>query len=104
MVTDFSWQWNVFFAILFALLAISLVILGILTAYFGSGKSRAVGSILLVVGLIVGLVTIFTAHDVFKLTNGILQEVVIPTFFYVIAAVIGVVIGLLIFLGAIMKT
>ena len=104
MVTGFSWQWNVFFAILLALLAISLVILGILTAYFGSGKSRAVGSILLVVGLIVGLVTIFTAHDVFKLTNGILQEVVIPTFFYVIAAVIGVVIGLLIFLGAIMKT
>ena len=104
MVTDFSWQWNVFFAILLALLAISLVILGILTAYFGSGKSRAVGTILLVIGLVVGLVTIFTAHDVFKLTNGILQEVVIPTFFYVIAAVIGVVIGLLIFLGAIMKT
>ena len=63
-----------------------------------------VGIVLLVVGLIVGLVTIFTAHDVFKLTNGILQEVIIPTFFYVIAAVIGVVIGLLIFLGAIMKT
>ncbi len=103
-MVDFSWQWNVFFAVVLALLAISLVILGILTAYFGSGKSRMVGGILLVVGLVIGLLTIFTSRILFHLSNGVLQGVVVPTFFYVIASVIGVAIGLLVFLGAIMKT
>lgn len=99
-----GWNWDQFFAIILALLAISLVILGVLTAYFGSGKSRAVGVVLLVVGLVVGLITIFTARPLLHLNNGVLQSVVYPTFFYVAASVIGVVIGLLVFLGAIMKT
>jgi hypothetical protein len=102
-MTAFIWQWDVFFGVVLALLAITLVVLGILTAYFGSGKSRAVGVVLLVVGLVVGIITIFT-KNLIGLNSGILQTIVIPTFFYVIASVVGVAIGLLIFLGAIMKT
>ena len=34
--------------------AIASIIAGIFTAYFGSGKSRAVGAILIIIGLIVG--------------------------------------------------
>lgn len=99
-----GWNWDQFLAIILALLAISLVILGILTAYFGSGKSRAVGVVLLVVGIVVGILTIFAARPLFHLSTGVLQNVVYPTFFFVAASVIGVVIALLIFLGAIMKT
>lgn len=99
-----GWNWDQFFALILTLLAISLVILGVLTAYFGSGKSRAVGVVLLVVGFVVGIITIFAARPVFHLDSGVLQSIVYPTFFYVAASVIGVVIGLLIFLGAIMKT
>lgn len=102
-MTDFIWHWNVFFAVVLALLAITLVLLGILTAYFGSGKSRAVGAVLLIVGLVIGLITIFTKSYI-GLSNGILESVVVPTFFYVIASVVGMAIGLLVFLGAIMKT
>ncbi|MCL4335495.1 MAG: hypothetical protein M1402_05305 [Candidatus Thermoplasmatota archaeon] len=99
-----SWNWYLFLAIILALIAISLVILGILTAYFGSGKSRTVGVVLLVVGLVIGLVTAFTGRDYFHLSGGIFADLIVPVFFYVVAVVIGVVIGLLIFLAAIMKT
>ncbi len=99
-----GWNWDQFFAIILALLAISLVVLGILTAYFGSGKSRAVGVVLLVVGFVVGILTIFAANPIFGLKNGVLQNIVYPTFFYIAASAIGVVAALLIFLGAIMKT
>jgi lipopolysaccharide export LptBFGC system permease protein LptF len=98
----FFWNWDVFFLVLLALLALSLIIFGVLTAYFGSNKSRIVGSVLLIVGLLLGIFVILGSSDVFKVSfvTGVLE----PTVFYIIAAVIGVVIGLLIFLGAIMKT
>ncbi len=98
------WNWEVFFLIVLALLAISLVVLGVMTAYFGTGKSRMVGAILLVVGIIVGVLTIFVSIDYFKPAGGLIESVIVPTFYYVAAVVIGAVIGLLIFLGAIMKT
>ena len=37
------------------LMAVALFVLGVLTAYFGSGKSRTVGAILLVLGIIVAV-------------------------------------------------
>ncbi len=99
-----SWDWYQFVAVILALMAISLVILGIMTAYFGSGKSRVVGVVLLVIGLVVGLLTAFTGRNYLHLNEGIFNQLIIPTFFFIAASVIGVAIGLLIFLGAIMKT
>lgn len=101
-MTGFSWNWDVFFLVLLALLALSLIIFGVLTAYFGSNKSRIVGASLLVIGLLVGIFVIIGSHDVFKVN--FISDVLEPTIFYIIAAIIGVVIGLLVFLGAIMKT
>ncbi len=49
-----------------------------------------------------GIFVILGSSDVFKVS--FITEVLEPTVFYIIAAVIGVVIGLLVFLGAIMKT
>ncbi len=98
----FSWNWDVFFLVLLALLALSLIIFGVLTAYFGSNKSRIVGASLFVIGLLIGIFVILGSQDVFKIS--FITEVLEPTVFYIIAAIIGVVIGLLVFLGAIMKT
>ena len=45
--------------------AIASIIAGIFTAYFGSGISRAVGGILIIIGLIVG-VTLIVARYLIK--------------------------------------
>lgn len=96
------WNWEIFLLVVLALLALSLLVLGILTAYFGSGKSRTVGVLLLVGGIVVGAVTIFSSE--YYLHVGFVQNVIVATIFYVLAGIIGAVIGLLVFLGAIMKT
>lgn len=98
------WNWEVFFLVVLSLMAIALVVLGALTTYFGSGKSRIVGAVLLVVGVVVGILTIFLSLDIFKLDGGLIETVIIPTFYYAIAGIVGVAIGLLVFLAAIMKT
>ena len=97
------WNWTVFGFVILALLALSLFVLGILTAYFGSGKSRAVGVVLLVLGIVVGAIVVLVTHYAMPSVN-LLNNVILGTIFYVVAAVIGAVLGLLIFLGAIMKT
>ncbi len=87
--------------------AIASIIAGIFTAYFGSGKSRAVGAILIIIGLIVfvlflwgaGLLTFLgpvpaIMNFVGSITKGIVA---------VIGAVVGALIALGIFLLAIMK-
>ncbi len=101
-MTAFSWNWNVFLMVLLALLALSLIIFGILTAYFGSNKSRMVGIILFVAGIVLGLFTIFGSYPVLHIS--FVAQIFEPAVFYIVAALIGVIIGLLIFLGAIMKT
>ncbi|MCL5791039.1 MAG: hypothetical protein M1375_03605 [Candidatus Thermoplasmatota archaeon] len=52
--------------------------------------------------LIIGFITYYLSDYVFKLS--LVNEVILGALFYLIAAIIGVVIGLLIFLAAIMKT
>jgi hypothetical protein len=88
--------------------AIASIIAGIFTAYFGSGKSRIVGAILIIIGLIVGVIFLWGAgilasfmgtptgimNLVGTITNGIVA---------VIGAIVGALIALGIFLLAIMK-
>jgi len=97
-----------FLGMLTLVFAIASIIAGIFTAYFGSGKSRAVGGILIVIGLIVGVLFLWGAgilaafmgtpagimNIVGSVTNGIVA---------VIGAVVGALIALGIFLLAIMK-
>jgi hypothetical protein len=97
-----------FLSMLLLVFAVASVIAGIFTAYFGSGKSRIVGVILIIIGLIVGLLFLWGAglltsmigappqimHFVGTVTNGIVA---------VIGAIIGALIALGIFLLAIMK-
>jgi hypothetical protein len=87
--------------------AIASVIAGIFTAYFGSGKSRAVGAILIIIGLLVGVIFLWGANllsfmgapiDLLNFSGTIVNGIVA-----VIGAVIGALIALGIFLLAIMK-
>ena len=92
-------------SMLMLVFAIASIIAGIFTAYFGSGKSRAVGAILIVIGLIVGLL--------FLWFNGVIPALGMPFINLagttgsgissVVGAIIGALIALGIFLVAIMK-
>jgi hypothetical protein len=50
-----------FLTVLMLTFALFMLLAGIFTAYFGSGKSRMIGIVLLVVGLVVGIIWIFGA-------------------------------------------
>lgn len=87
--------------------AIASIIAGIFTAYFGSGKSRAVGAILIIIGLLVGVLFLWGANllsfmgtpmDLLNFQGTIINGVVA-----VIGAIVGALIALGIFLLAIMK-
>ena len=96
-----------FLSMLMLVFAVASIIAGIFTAYFGSGKSRIVGGILIIIGLIVGVLFLWGAniltfmgtppeamYFVGTITNGIVA---------VIGAIVGALIALGIFLLAIMK-
>ena len=96
-----------FLSMLMLVFAVASIIAGIFTAYFGSGKSRAVGGILIVIGLIIfvlflwgaGLLSFMgTVPDFMNFYGSVTKGIVA-----VIGAVVGALIALGIFLLAIMK-
>ncbi len=98
-----GWQ---FLAILLLVFGLFLILAGVFTAYFGSGKSRTIGVVLLVVGLLVGLLVGYFYHTgtLAGGTSGQLGSLVWETFLVIVAAVIGALIAVGIFLVAIMKS
>lgn len=97
-----------FLSMLMLVFAIASIIAGIFTAYFGSGKSRAVGGILIIIGLIVGFVFLWGAgvlESMIGVPSGLLNLVGTVTngIVAVIGAIVGALIALGIFLLAIMK-
>ena len=96
-----------FLSMLTLVFAVASIIAGIFTAYFGSGKSRAVGAILIIIGLIIGVVFLWGAGllgffppvpSMLDFSGAIVNGIVA-----VIGAIIGALIALGIFLLAIMK-
>jgi hypothetical protein len=98
--------WEVL-VILLLIFALAVLIAGLFTAYFGAGKSRKIGVVLILVGLVVGLM--FTLVPIREAT-GIppdgtdVSAIVINAALVLIAAAIGAVIALVLFLAAIMKS
>jgi hypothetical protein len=99
-----------FLSMLTLVFAIASIIAGIFTAYFGSGKSRAVGGILVVIGILVFIIFLYGAN----LLSGILggpamdsilnfQNTIIQGVVAIVGAIVGAAIALGIFLLAIMK-
>lgn len=89
-----------FGAILLLVFGLFLILAGIFTAYFGSGKSRTIGVGLLVGGVVVGLLTLYWYHTA---TNG-LTALIEESLLVIVAAVIGALAAIAIFLVAIMKS
>ena len=101
---DFT-QWNVFLVVLLLVFALFLILAGIFTAYFGSGKSRTIGVALLVVGLVVGVLIAYLYHiGDFGPNSGGLGTLVLQSLLVIVAAVIGALVAIGIFLVAIMKS
>ncbi len=92
-----------FITILLLTFSIFMILAGAFTSYFGTGKSRAVGAVLLVVGIVVAVAWLFVANYNSYTTPG-LADVIWGAFLSIIAAIIGAVIAVLVFLLAIMKT
>jgi hypothetical protein len=91
-----------FLTVLLMVFALVMVLAGVFTAYFGSGKSRMIGVVLLVLGLVVGVLWTFLAgfSDMLDVN---LSSVIWQAFLYIVAALIGILAAVGIFLLAIMK-
>jgi len=98
-----------FLSMLTLVFAIASIIAGIFTAYFGSGKSRAVGGILIIIGILVFIIFLYGANLVGFLgnaeANSILyfKDTILQGIIAILGAVVGAAIALGIFLLAIMK-
>jgi len=101
---------NIFLFVLLLSFAVFSLIAGIFTAYFGAGKSRAIGGVLLVLGLIVILVWVYFGVLKSYPDDTVLGIVhwqaakTLQAFLTVLAALIGGVIAIVLFLVAIMKS
>jgi hypothetical protein len=101
---------NIFFFTFLMSFAVFSLIAGVFTAYFGAGKSRAIGGALLVIGLVVILIWVY-----FGILQSYPDDTIIgivhwnaaktlEAFITVIGALIGAVIAIVLFLVAIMKS
>ncbi|MCX6663118.1 MAG: hypothetical protein NTZ75_02600 [Euryarchaeota archaeon] len=96
-----------FLSMMTLVFAIASIIAGIFTAYFGSGKSRAVGAILIIIGLFVGVIFLWGANLLSFMGTPVellnFSGTIVNGIIAVIGAVVGALIALGIFLLAIMK-
>jgi hypothetical protein len=90
-----------FLTILLLVLGLFLLLAGLFTAYFGSGKSRTIGVLLIVVGIVVAIGGGYWYHTQH---TGYLVDLIEGTIYVLLAAVIGALIAVAIFLLAIMKS
>ncbi|MEM0128849.1 MAG: hypothetical protein QXG65_01600 [Thermoplasmata archaeon] len=95
-----GWQ---FMTILLLIFGLFLVLAGAFTAYFGSGRSRAIGVGLLVAGIVVGIVFAFL-YSYYGVPPHALGTLLWESFLVIIAAVIGALAAIGVFLVAIMKS
>ena len=98
-----------FLSMLTLVFAIASFIAGIFTAYFGSGKSKAVGGILIVIGILVLIIFMYGAGWLESIigmpTEGILlfKNTILQGIVAILGGIAGAGIALAIFLMSIMK-
>ena len=95
-------EWEAFVSILLMVFALMMIIAGVFTAYFGSGRSRLIGIVLLLIGLVIGVVWTMLAGftDIIEIELG---DVVWDAFLNILAGLIGILAAIGVFLLAIMK-
>ncbi|MDR0198233.1 MAG: hypothetical protein LBI08_00620 [Methanomassiliicoccaceae archaeon] len=99
-------EWMDFLTILAFAFAIVMIVAGVFTAYFGSGKSRKVGGALLGIGLLVGVIWAYLVgwSDVELFAKVEAWDVMRDAIINIIAALIGALVAVGIFLVAVMKS
>lgn len=93
-----------FLTVLILVFALFMLLAGIFTAYFGSGKSRMIGVVLLVIGLVVGILWVVMGLDSVAVIDVNLSAVIWDAFLFIISGVIGALAAIGVFLLAIMKS
>lgn len=93
-----------FLTVLVLVFALFMLLAGIFTAYFGSGKSRMIGVVLLVVGLVVGILWVVMGFDEVNIIDVDLSKVIWDAFLNILAGVLGALAAIGVFLLAIMKS
>ncbi len=94
----------VFLTVLILVFALFMLLAGIFTAYFGSGKSRMIGVALLVIGLVVGIIWVVLGMDSVDVIKVDLSAVIWNAFLYILAGLLGALAAIGVFLVAIMKS
>ena len=96
-----------FITVVILAFAIVMVMAGVFTAYFGSGKSRTAGLIMLIAGVAVGVLWVFLCHGFGStpiIDNVDIWEVFWSAFVDMIGVLIGAIIAVAIFLVAVLKS
>lgn len=93
-----------FLTVLILVFALFMLLAGIFTAYFGSGKSRMIGVALLVIGLVAGILWVVMGMDSVDLIDVDLSKVIWDAFLFILAGVLGALAAIGVFLVAIMKS
>jgi len=94
----------VFISVLLLTFGLFLLLAGAFTAYFGSGKSRAIGVGLLVLGLVMGIVVVLMFQFDIVPVELEFWTVLKDALVYIGSAVVGALIAIGVFLVAIMKS
>jgi len=89
-----------FLTILLLIFGLFMILAGAFTSYFGSGRSRMIGVGLVVIGLAVGILAAYFYSAGTHQLGGLIWE----SFLVIIAAIIGALVAIGIFLVAIMKS
>ena len=103
-------MFDVFLTILLLVLGLGLLVAGLFTVYFGSGKSRGIGAGLLVGGIIIGALVAFLYYNEIILLGRadgglwLLWWVIKDALIYLLAAAVGGLAAIGMFLLAIMKS
>lgn len=99
-------DWMSFLTVVVFVFALVMLLAGVFTAYFGSGKSRVVGFVLLATGLIVGVVWAYLVgySDIALFADVAAWDAVYEAAVNIIAAAIGALVAVGIFLVAVMKS
>ncbi len=87
--------------------AFMLFMAGVFTAYFGSGRSRTMGFIMLLAGLVIGVLWVFLCHGfgTTPLIEGVdVWNIFWDAFINLIGVLIGAIVAVAIFLVAVLKS
>ncbi len=98
-----SWDFLSLIVLVFALV---MILAGIFSAYFGKGKNRAYGIIMVVVGLVVGVIYGYLLMDgpIEEIKNVVGWDIVYNAIVYILGILIGAGIAVAIFLVTVLKS